>query len=81
MLRASRRYNLAKAQRRQHLVEGLLRALRQLDAVVAAIRAARDGPAAAAALRSGFELSAEQVRPRLLPVGCVAPAALNECLS
>ena len=56
------RFDLAKAQRRQHLVEGLLRALAQLDAVVAAIRAAPDGPAATAALRSNFGLSDEQVR-------------------
>lgn len=66
------RYDLAKAQRRQHLVEGLLRALRQLDAVVATIRAAQDGPAAAAALRSNYQLSAEQVPPRPMPALCVS---------
>ena len=52
-------------------MEGLLRALRQLDAVVATIRAAQDGPAAAAALRSNYQLSTEQVPPRTLPVLCV----------
>ncbi|KAK9837232.1 hypothetical protein WJX81_000248 [Elliptochloris bilobata] len=54
------RFDMAKAQRRQHLVEGLLHALSRLDAIVAAIRAAQDGPAAAAALRTDFGLSAEQ---------------------
>ena len=53
-------------------MEGLLRALRQLDAVVATIRAAQDGPAAAAALRSNCQLSVEQVPPRPMPGLCVS---------
>lgn len=51
---------LSKATARLHLVEGLLLALQQLDAVVQAIRAAADGPAAKTALVSRFALSEAQ---------------------
>jgi DNA gyrase/topoisomerase IV subunit A len=56
------RFDLAKAERRQHLVEGFLSALSRMDAVVAAIRAAPDGAAAARALCSDFKLSPDQAR-------------------
>src|ERR1700726_533316 len=43
-------FRLRKAQERAHIVEGLLRAIDMLDAVIAAIRASDDRPAARAAL-------------------------------
>jgi DNA gyrase subunit A len=43
-------FRLRKARARAHIVEGLLRALDMLDAVIAAIRASADRPAARAAL-------------------------------
>ncbi len=61
------RYDLRRAQKRQHIVEGLLRALAELDRVVSAVRAAKDGAAASAELQAQFGLSAEQVQ-RLIPV-------------
>ena len=56
------RFNLRKAQKRQHIVEGLLKAMHDLDKVVATIRAAKDGSAAALQLQQHFNLSPEQVR-------------------
>jgi DNA gyrase subunit A len=43
-------YRLRKAQERAHIVEGLLRAIDMLDAVIATIRASDDKPAARTAL-------------------------------
>ena len=43
-------FRLRKAQARAHIVEGLLKAIDMLDAVIAAIRASDDRPAAQAAL-------------------------------
>ncbi len=43
-------FRLGKARDRAHIVEGLLRAIDMLDAVIATIRAAEDRPAAAQAL-------------------------------
>ncbi|MCK4176994.1 DNA gyrase subunit A [Aciditerrimonas ferrireducens] len=55
------RFRLDKAERRAHIVEGLLRAIDMLDAVIAAIRAAEDRPAARTALCSEpFSFSEEQ---------------------
>jgi DNA gyrase subunit A len=52
---------LNKAQARAHVVEGLLKAIDMLDAVIAAIRASDDRPAALEALRTEpFEFSEEQ---------------------
>jgi DNA gyrase subunit A len=52
---------LDKAQARAHVVEGLLKAIDMLDAVIAAIRASDDRPAALEALRAEpFEFSEEQ---------------------
>jgi DNA gyrase subunit A len=55
------RHRLRKAKARLHVVEGLLLAMKQLDAVVAAVRAAADGPAARSELCSArFGLTPEQ---------------------
>ncbi|HTZ09008.1 MAG TPA: DNA gyrase subunit A [Acidimicrobiales bacterium] len=52
---------LRKARARAHIVEGLLRAIDMLDAVIAAIRASEDRPAARAALMAEpFSFSEEQ---------------------
>jgi DNA gyrase subunit A len=52
---------LAKARARAHVVEGLLKAIDMLDAVIATIRASEDRPAALAALQAEpFEFSEEQ---------------------
>ncbi len=56
------RFDLRKAQARQHIVEGLLKALTDLDKVVATVRAAKDGVAASKDLQSKFGLSVEQVQ-------------------
>ncbi|HXW34627.1 MAG TPA: DNA gyrase subunit A [Acidimicrobiales bacterium] len=54
-------YRLRKARERAHIVEGLLRAIDMLDAVIAAIRASDDKPAAARALIADpFGFSEEQ---------------------
>jgi DNA gyrase subunit A len=54
-------FRLRKAQARAHIVEGLLRAIDMLDAVIAAIRASDDRPAARAALMGDpFSFSEEQ---------------------
>ncbi len=54
-------YRLAKARARAHIVEGLLRAIDMLDAVIATIRASDDRPAARAALMvEPFSFSEEQ---------------------
>lgn len=49
--------DLLKALTRQHLVEGFLIAMSDLDKVVATIRKAADGPTAAKALQDAFGLS------------------------
>ncbi|MHB8827874.1 MAG: DNA gyrase subunit A, partial [Acidimicrobiales bacterium] len=55
------RFRLAKAQARAHIVEGLLKAIDMLDAVIAAIRASDDRPSARASLMAApFEFSEEQ---------------------
>jgi DNA gyrase subunit A len=54
-------YRLRRAVARAHIVEGLLRAIDMLDAVIAAIRASEDRPAARAALMAEpFSFSEEQ---------------------
>ncbi len=55
------RFRLDKAERRAHIVEGLLRAIDMLDAVIEAIRASEDRAAARTALcASPFSFSEEQ---------------------
>jgi len=54
-------FQLRKAQARAHIVEGLLRAIDMLDAIIAAIRASADRPAARTALQAEpFSFSEEQ---------------------
>ena len=54
-------FRLQKARARAHIVEGLLKAIDMLDAVIAAIRASEDRPAARAALMAEpFSFSEEQ---------------------
>jgi DNA gyrase subunit A len=54
-------YRLEKARARAHIVEGLLRAIDMLDAVIATIRASDDRPAARTALMADpFSFSEEQ---------------------
>jgi DNA gyrase subunit A len=54
-------YRLRKAQARAHIVEGLLRALDMIDAIIAAIRASDDKAAARATLQAApFEFSETQ---------------------
>jgi DNA gyrase subunit A len=54
------RYDLARAEERAHILEGLVIALDHLDEVIRTIRAAADPPAAKAALMEKFGLSALQ---------------------
>jgi DNA gyrase subunit A len=56
------RYELAEAQKRAHILEGLLIALDHLDEVIALIRGSRDGDAARAQLVERFALSEIQAR-------------------
>ncbi|TGE18112.1 DNA gyrase subunit A [Hymenobacter elongatus] len=56
------RYELAEAQKRAHILEGLLIALDHLDEVIALIRSSRDGDAARAQLIERFALSEVQAR-------------------
>jgi DNA gyrase subunit A len=54
-------FQLRKAQARAHIVEGLLRAIDMLDAIIATIRASADRPAARTALQAEpFSFSEEQ---------------------
>ena len=56
------RYELEGAQRRLHLVEGLLIALDHLDAVIETIRSSPDTATASQRLQERFALTAEQAR-------------------
>ena len=56
------RYDLARAERRAHILEGLLVALDHLDAVIATIRASRTPPEAKERLVEGFSLSEPQAQ-------------------
>jgi DNA gyrase subunit A len=61
VVRRRSEFRLRKAEARAHIVEGLLRAIDMLDAVIAAIRASDDRPAARAALMADpFSFSEEQ---------------------
>ncbi len=53
-------FELAKAEARAHILEGLLIALANIDAVVALIRASKDPETALAGLRANWGLSEEQ---------------------
>src|SRR5205807_5334934 len=54
------KYELRKAEARAHILEGLLIALRDIDAVIELIRGAQDPDAARDGLIAQFELSQEQ---------------------
>jgi len=54
------RFDLEKAEKRAHIVEGLLIALQNIDEVIKIIRGSKDTPAAKEALAVRFELSEEQ---------------------
>ncbi|GAA4356948.1 DNA gyrase subunit A [Hymenobacter saemangeumensis] len=56
------RYELAEAEKRAHILEGLLIALDHLDEVIALIRASRDGEVARGQLIERFALSEVQAR-------------------
>ncbi|GGG50425.1 DNA gyrase subunit A [Hymenobacter glacieicola] len=56
------RYELAEAQKRAHILEGLLIALDHLDEVIALIRSSRDGEVARQQLIERFSLSEVQAR-------------------
>lgn len=56
------RYDLEKAQRRAHILEGLLHALDIIDEVVHTIRASKDAPTARAALMENFGFSELQAQ-------------------
>lgn len=56
------RYELDGAERRAHILEGLLTALDHLDAVIEAIRSSPDPAAASQRLQERFGLTAEQAR-------------------
>jgi len=53
-------YQLRKAEERDHILQGLLIALENLDAIIAAIRQAADTPTAREALMTGYDLSDKQ---------------------
>ena len=55
-------FDLAKARERAHILEGLVIALDNLDAVIELIRAAPDPPAASTELQSRFDLSKAQAQ-------------------
>ncbi len=55
-------YNLARARERAHILEGLLVALDNLDAVIATIRRSRTADTALTNLRRRFKLTEEQAR-------------------
>jgi DNA gyrase subunit A len=56
------RYRLARAEARAHILEGLLKALENLDEVIALIRGAADPETARSGLMTRFELSELQAR-------------------
>ncbi len=61
VVRRRSEFRLRKAEARAHIVEGLLRAIDMLDAVIAAIRGSEDRPAARGALMAEpFSFSEEQ---------------------
>jgi DNA gyrase subunit A len=61
VIRRRSEYRLDKARRRAHIIEGLLKAIGMIDAVIAAIRASEDKAGARVTLTSApFEFSEEQ---------------------
>ena len=62
VIRRRSRFRLDRAETRAHVLEGLLIALKDIDAVIALIRAAADPDEARAGLMSTFDLSELQAR-------------------
>ncbi|MBI3953303.1 MAG: DNA gyrase subunit A, partial [Chloroflexi bacterium] len=62
VIRRRAEFDLGKARDRAHILEGLLKALDNLDAVIQTIRRAADADAAKAALIAGFTLTAIQAQ-------------------
>ena len=60
MVERRAQHELRRSQKRLHLVQGYLAALKKLDEVVATIRAASDGAEAGQQLQASFGLSEEQ---------------------
>ncbi len=60
VIRRRAQFDVERAKRRLHLVQGLIVALSHLDRVVASIRAAQDAAGASASLQDQFALSKEQ---------------------
>ena len=56
------RYDLEAAERRAHLLEGLIVAIDNIDRVIALIRASQNGPAAREKLMEAFDLSEMQTQ-------------------
>jgi DNA gyrase subunit A len=56
------RYDLDKAEKRRHIVEGLLLALDHIDAIIALIRGSRDASEARAGLQEKFALTEVQAQ-------------------
>lgn len=56
------KFELTRAEDRQHLVEGLLKALKQLDEVIAAIKKSSNATEALATLQKKFSLSQKQAQ-------------------
>jgi len=86
VVRRRTEFRLGRAQRRAHIVEGLVRALDLIDQIIAAIRASADRSGARAALMGeGFEFSEIQANHILdLPLGRLTRlgrAELNEELA
>ncbi|MEI6735426.1 MAG: DNA gyrase subunit A [Actinomycetes bacterium] len=73
-------FRLRKAQARAHIVEGLLKAIDMLDAVIAAIRSSDDRPAARVALMAApFDFSEEQANHILdMTLGRLTKLGRNE---
>ncbi|MCB1026344.1 MAG: DNA gyrase subunit A, partial [Microthrixaceae bacterium] len=71
VIRRRTEFRLGRAQRRAHIVEGLVRALDLIDQIIAAIRASADrGAARQALMGEGFEFSEIQANHILdLPLG------------
>jgi len=60
VIRRRANYELTKAEKRDHIVRGLITAQGSLDRVVKAIRAAKDGAEATEQLQAQFKLSDKQ---------------------
>ncbi len=56
------KYDLERAMKRAHILEGLLRALDVIDEIIETIRASKDGASARAALMAGFEFTEIQAQ-------------------